>query len=86
MTKDSEIFKVLNIINNKTTQEVTIVGKKYLMKNSLFSQPIKSERLGIYCVNNLSENINCFNDVSKKYTVTSQFKGQNIAIPIFHTE
>lgn len=88
MTKNKEIIKVLNIINHKTTQDIIIVGKQFLIKNSFYTQPIKSERFGIYCVNNLSENIICFNvsDVSKKCMVISQFKGQNIAIPIFHTE
>lgn len=83
-TNDGHIVKVFNIVKGES---VIVLGKYFTEKKNLYETPIKSSKLGIFIVNNLSSSINsyCLNAISRKY-ILFHFENEKIAMPLFHTE
>jgi hypothetical protein len=59
LTKAIEVVKIINIACCNLTKEPIIIGYYYKNKESFYDRPINSEKLDIYIVNNLSNNLKC---------------------------
>jgi len=87
LTKDNNIMEVLNVGHTMNTNEVVLIGKLYLIKIPLYEEPISSTILDIYIVKNLSNELIWIplKDIKKKVMLIEK-DGQNIALPIIHSE
>lgn len=83
-TNYGHIVKVVNIVKGES---VICLGKYFTEKKNLYKTPIKSSKLGIFIVNNLSTTINTdsLNEISIKY-ILFNLKNEKIAMLLFHTE
>ncbi|CAI6369915.1 unnamed protein product [Macrosiphum euphorbiae] len=85
LTKDNNIMEVLNIGHTMNPNEV--VGKLYLIKIPFYEQPLRSTILDIYIVKSLSnELIRIPLKHVKQKVMLLEKDGQNIALPIIHSE
>jgi len=87
LTKDNNIMEVLNIGHTMNTNEVVLVGKLYLIKIPFYEQSISSTILDTYIVKSLSNELIWIplKHVKKKVMLLEK-DGQNIALPIIHSE
>jgi len=87
LTKDNNIMEVLNIGHTMNTNEVVLIGKLFLIKIPFYEQPISSTILDIYIVKSLSNELIWIplKHVKKKVMLLEK-DGQNIALPIIHSE
>lgn len=77
-------WKILHISN--LTKEPVIIGFMFKNKQQLYNKPIRSTKLNIFILNDISNNLLWWklSDVTKKMIVFN-FDNQLIAIPILHT-
>ncbi|CAI6358346.1 unnamed protein product [Macrosiphum euphorbiae] len=87
LTKAMEVVKIINIAHCILTKEPIIIGYYYKNKESFYDKPINSEKLDIYIVNNLSNNLKCWKitDIHRKIILFS-FENQQVTFPILHSE
>lgn len=83
LTHLNTIVQIVEIKKATTNQPMIIIGKTFLEKEDLFTEPLKSSQLSIYIIRNLSEDLNHWNmsDINNKMIVFN-FKNKLIAIPI----
>lgn len=82
-----EIVKIINVAHCYLTKEVVVIGYHFKNKASFYNKPIKSTKLDIYIVNNLSNNLLFWKVTNiKKKLMLFSFKNQSITFPILHTE
>lgn len=86
LTKDQQIVKCLNIIEQKNGN-IFIVGKHFKFKSAFFDDPIDSTILDIYTVKNIANKINYWpiTSIKKKMMILNHNNGQLVAMPIIHT-
>ncbi|KAL5241685.1 hypothetical protein ACI65C_009095 [Semiaphis heraclei] len=79
LTSAGEIVQIIEILSNSSV----IVGKSFNSKSDMFEKPIKSSKLDIYVVNNLSENSMQWriSDIKKKIMIFNM-DGKLLALPI----
>lgn len=87
LTKAMEVVKIINIAHCILTKEHIIIGYYYKNKESFYDKPINSEKLDIYIVSNLSNNLKCWKitDIHKKMMLFS-YENQQVTFPILHSE
>lgn len=87
LTKAMEVVKIINIAHCILTKEPIISGYYYKNKESFYDRPINSEKLDIYIVSNLSNNLKCWKiiDIHKKMMLFS-YENQQVTFPILHSE
>ncbi|CAI6374447.1 unnamed protein product [Macrosiphum euphorbiae] len=68
LIQEKKVVKIVNIIKKENSEDVILICKIFDKKNELFIKPIKSSKLDIYVVKNLSYNFHEFNikDIKKK--------------------
>lgn len=85
LTKSGYIIKCLNIVKTPNNK-IMIIGKPFERKKSLFEKPVDSKIFNIFTVQNLSENLKCFEDCDiHKKMLFLVHNGQSIVMPIVHT-
>lgn len=69
-----------------TSNNKIFIGKIFLNQEEMFINPLKSSKLNIYNVNNLSQNLFKWDlsDIKMKIMIL-QFEGIVTAIPIIHS-
>lgn len=79
LTNKGEIVQIIEILSKSSI----IVGRSFNTKNDFFEKPIKSSRLDIYIVNNLSENSMQWqiSDIKKKIMIFNM-DNNLVALPI----
>lgn len=79
LTSAGEIVQIIEILSNSSV----IVGKSFNSKSDMFDKPIKSSKLDIYVVKNLSENSMQWriSDIKKKIMIFNM-DGKLLALPI----
>lgn len=85
MTKD--IVKIINIAHCIYNNDAVIIGYYFKNKESFYKKPIKSDKLDVYIVSNLSDNLKCWKvtDIYKKMMLFSLGNLQ-VTVPILHSE
>lgn len=85
-TNNNYIIKLVNISLLKTKGSVVLVGRKFKQKNDFFVKPIKSLHLGIYIVQQLSDDLSYWliSDV-KSNVMIFPCNNNFVAIPLIHT-
>jgi len=81
------IVKVVNVCYSQELKKHVLLGKKIERMDSFFTKPIKSEKLGIFKVNNFSKKLSIWNidDVITKYMILKAHDlNCMIAYPIIH--
>lgn len=81
------IIKIVNVCYSQELKKHILLGKKFERMESFFTKPIKSERLGIFKVNNFSKQLSVWNidDVITKYMILKAHDlNCMIAYPIIH--
>lgn len=86
-SRKNDVVKLFNIAHLQSTGEIVLIGKRFNDIRCLFKNPIKSSYLGIYIINNLSNNYNYWHisDIKHKLIVIN-IKSKLISIPILHTD
>jgi len=87
LTHDHKVLKVLNIIQNKNTEDIILICKQFENEHPLFIKPIESTCLNIYNVNQLSVNYvvsYTINNIKNKMIVLP-FNNNFIGLPIIHS-
>ncbi|KAF0732693.1 Uncharacterized protein FWK35_00028767 [Aphis craccivora] len=85
LTKSGEIIKCLNIVKT-SNNKIIIIGKSFERKTSLFEKPVDSKIFNIFIVQNLSENLKCFEDCEIHKKMLFLVHNENsIVMPIVHT-
>lgn len=88
LTKDNkEIVKIINIAHCIFSKEAIIIGYYFKNKESFYKKPMKSDKLDVYVVGNLSNNLKCWKitDIYKKVILFSVGNMQ-VTFPILHSE
>jgi len=85
-TQSGEIVKITEIVSPMTSNNKIFIGKIFLNQEEMFVSPLKSSKLNIYNVNNLSQNLYKwdFFDIKMKMMIF-HFEGLVTAIPIIHS-
>lgn len=81
------IVKAVNVCYCQELKKQVLLGKKIERMESFFTKPLKSEKLGIFKVNNFSKQLSVWNidDVITKYMILkSHDLNCMIAYPIIH--
>jgi len=88
LTTDDVVIKVLNIAHFKSNNNIAIVGVPFLFKKNMYEKPIKSCKLNIYVVSNLSENTKSItlSEIKQKMMVLPLNEIEFIALPIMHSD
>lgn len=89
LTKQGEVIKIDSIIKSKENHPDTddnIIGRIFLVKYDFFEIPLKSSKIDIYVVENLSENSKQWtrSDIKNKLLLI-QVENKQVVIPILHT-
>jgi len=86
LTSQGEIVQVENIVYSSLTKEPVVIGFMFKNKELLYNKPIRSSKLNIFILNDISDNLMWWrlSDVSKKMIVFN-FNNQLITIPILHS-
>jgi len=85
LTIEDEIVQITDLKKSIAEKCSIVVGKKFIEKKELFIMPLKSSKLDIYVVQNLSEIEKQWkmSDIKRKM-IMFDFKNTMIAIPILH--
>lgn len=79
----------MNIAHCHSTKDVIIIGYQFIHKELFFNKPIKSSKLDIYIVHNLSKTLKFWkiSDIKKKLMLFPAIEKQNyyVAFPILHS-
>jgi len=88
LTTDDVVVKVLNIAHFKSDNNIAIIGVPFLFKKNMYEKPIKSCKLNIYVVSNLSENTKSITlaEIKKKMMLFPLNEIEFIALPIMHSD
>lgn len=84
--QNGEIVKITEIVSPTTSNNEMFIGKIFLNQEEIFISPLKSSKLNIYNVNNLSQNLYKWDlsDIKMKMMIF-HFEGVVTAIPIIHS-
>lgn len=79
LTHRGDIIRIVEILNS------SIIGHKFNIKEDLYEIPIKSSKLNIYIVKNLSNDLVQFSltDIKQKLLIFD-FEDKQIVLPILH--
>lgn len=85
---ENSVFKIIKIVNICYSQDLkkyVLLGRQFEKMDSFFSQPFKSDAIGIYKVENFSKQISIWNieDVITKYMILT-INDLTVAYPIIH--
>jgi len=85
LTKDNEIVQIIDLKKSISEKCSIVVGKTFIEKKELFTMPLKSSKLDIYIVQNLSDIEKQWemSDIKRKMIIFD-FKNTMIALPILH--
>lgn len=87
LTNQKQVVKVVNIAQSTVNKEsLIIIGYEFLKKQPLYDNPLKSTKLDVYIIEEMSCKLKCWkiNDLMHKLIVFI-FENKNIAIPIIHS-
>lgn len=86
LTNTGKIVQVRNFAHNCSTKELLIIGFEFLNKRPFYDKPIKSTKLSIFIVQNLSKNLKYWKITEIKSKIILFFvKERCIAFPILHS-
>lgn len=87
-TINNDIVKVVNIVQNLNTEQIIVVWKIFTKKEPFYQKPIKSNKLSVFIVKELSDTFVLYNvdDIITKYIVfpCNGKNSNSIAIPVVH--
>lgn len=87
LTTSGEIVKVFNIVQTQgQNNKIMIIGRSFETKTALYEKPVDSTIFNIFVVNNLSEQLRCWEDCEiHKKLLFLKHSGNLIVMPIIHT-
>lgn len=86
LTNTGEVIQVKNIAHYNSTKEVLIIGFEFLNKCPFYDKPIRSSKLNIFIVQNLSKNLKYWKITEiKNKIILFSVKERYIAFPILHS-
>jgi len=88
LTNDNTIIKILNIAHLKCSKATIIIGKPFLVAQNMYEKPIKSSKLDIYKVQQLSDSLKviALSDIKKKMMLFPLDENAFMASPIIHSD
>lgn len=88
LTKQGEVIQIDSMVTSKTNHSDTdkYVGRIFSTKYDLFEIPLKSSKIDIFIVENLSEDIKQWtkSDIKNKLLLIN-YENKQVVIPILHT-
>jgi len=86
LTVTGEVVQIKNIAHDCSTKELLVIGFEFLNKSPFYHKPIKSSKLSIFIVQNLSTILKYWKITEiKSKMILFSVKESCIAFPILHS-
>lgn len=86
LTNTGELVQVKNIAHYSSTKKVLIIGFEFLNKCPFYDKPIRSSKLNIFIVQNVSKNLKYWKITEiKNKIILFSVKERYIALTILHS-